>query len=204
MQTDIHNWITDDGDNTHALDYDLTEDSIVIDLGGFKGVWVDMLLNKHKTNPNIFIVEPIPQFYNILKTKFQNNNKIKLLNVGVSVNGEDTDRVIYVNGDKTSTNFKGGSEFVTKFKSLKTILNDNNIDKVDLIQINIEGDEYPLLEHLITTETIHKLKNIQIQYHLGISDDINRRKNIQEKLTELGFTKRFDYPFVWESWYKNN
>lgn len=203
MQTDIHNWIYNDGDNTHALDYDLTEDSVVMDLGGFKGVWVEMLLAKHKITPNIYIIEPIPEFYNTLKSKFQQNDKIKLLNMGVSVDGEDGDRTIYINGDKTSTNFKSGNGITSKFNSLKTILTDNNIDTVDLIQINIEGDEYPLLEYLVTTDTIHKLKNIQIQYHLGIDGDVSRRENIQNKLKELGFNKKFDYPFVWESWHKN-
>lgn len=202
MQADISNWILNDGDNTHALDYDLNEDSIVMDLGGFKGVWVEMLLSKHKVTPNIYIIEPIPEFYNILNSKFKENNKIKILNIGVSVDSEDKDRTLYINGDKTSTNFKGGNSIVAKFNSLDTILKNNNIDTVDLIQINIEGDEYPLLEHLVTNDTIHKLKNIQIQYHLGIDGDVSRRKNIQKKLTELGFNKKFDYPFVWESWYK--
>lgn len=205
IKTDINNWIANDGDNTHALDYPLTNESIVVDLGGFKGVWVDMLLAKHKgVQPNIIIVEPITEFYNILKNKFQHNDKITLLNVGVSVDGEDKEKTIYINGERTSTNFKDGIKIVTKFQSLKSILDSCGVNFVDLLQINIEGDEYPLLEHVISNGVINKFKNIQIQYHLGIKDDVERRDNIQKSLTDQGFIKKFDYPFVWESWYKDN
>ena len=58
---------------------------------------------------------------------------------------------------------------------METILNKWNLNVVDLIQINIEGDEYPLLENMLKTGLINKFKNIQIQYHLGIEGDIERK-----------------------------
>ena len=45
-----------------------------------------------------------------------------------------------------------------------------------------------------------KFKNIQIQFHLGIENDIERRDKIREGLIKNGFKINFDYPFVWESW----
>ena len=82
------------------------------------------------------------------------------------------------------------------------ILSDNNINQVDLLQINIEGDEYGLMEYMIESNTIDKFKNIQIQFHLGIDNDIERRNIIQKNLVSKGFKNKFDYPFVWESWEK--
>ena len=49
---------------------------------------------------------------------------------------------------------------------------------------------------------INKFKNIQIQFHLGIENDKERRNEIQKNLILKGFKNKFDYPFVWESWEK--
>ena len=51
---------------------------------------------------------------------------------------------------------------------------------------------------------LNNIKNIQIQFHEGIDNFIERRISIQEKLSLCGFINNFDYPFVWESWKNNN
>ena len=149
---EIQKWFRDKGDETHNLNYELNEDSVVIDLGGYTGVWGQQIINKY--NPNLYIIEPVPSFFNGMVNKFSDNDKVRLLNVGV------------------------------------------------LIQINIEGDEYPLLESMLETGSINKFKNIQVQFHLGIKDDINRRNKIREGLVNNGFKIKFEYAFVWESWTK--
>ena len=42
MHPTIHhaNWFKHDCNNTKAIEYDLNKNSLVIDLGGFKGLWV--------------------------------------------------------------------------------------------------------------------------------------------------------------------
>ena len=55
---------------------------------------------------------------------------------------------------------------------------------------------------MIESNTIDKFKNIQIQFHLGIDNDIERRNIIQKNLVSKGFKNKFDYPCVWESWEK--
>ena len=89
-----------------------------------------------------------------------------------------------------------------KFLKIEKLLEIWNLQKVDLIQINIEGDEYSLLENMITNGVINKFSNVQVQFHLGIENDVARRIKIREGLVLNGFKNKFDYPFVWESWYK--
>jgi FkbM family methyltransferase len=133
-------------------------------------------------------------------SKFKNNSKVRLLNVGVGI--EDGDGIIYMGGDGTSSNLINGDGINVKFNTIDTILNNFGLDHIDLIQINIEGDEYPLLENMILTGSINKFKNIQIQFHLGVENDVDRRNKIREYLILNGFKINFDYPFVWESWRK--
>jgi hypothetical protein len=107
-----------------------------------------------------------------------------------------------MSGDGTSSNLANGESINVKFNTIDTIMEKWNLNEVDLIQINIEGDEYPLLEHMLETGSINKFKNIQVQFHLGIENDVERRNKIRDGLTKNGFKNNFDYPFVWESWGK--
>jgi|LakMenEpi03Aug12_release.lakeMendotaPanAssembly.Ray.scaffolds.fasta_scaffold375228_2 FkbM family methyltransferase len=204
--TSLNKWFGDNGDYTHNINYELNNNSVVIDLGGYYGLWIDEILKKNNPYiPNIILVEPVPDFYNHLVTKYENYKKIKVMNVGVSTDKNETTKSLYVSNDCSSTNFNTNVNSVIQIKTLPIdkILSDNNINQVDLLQINIEGDEYALMEYMIESKIINKFKNIQIQFHLGIENDIERRVNIQKNLIYNGFKNKFDYPFVWESWEKN-
>lgn len=195
---EIGRWFNDRGDYTHNITYDLNENSIIMDLGGYTGVWVQQMIEKY--NPNVYILEPVPSFYDGMVSKFKNNPKVRLLNAGVGI--EDREGIIYMSGDGSSSNLTNGDKINVKFNTIETILNNFGLEYVDLIQINIEGDEYPLLENMILTRLINKFKNIQIQFHLGIENDVERREKIRNNLLDNGFKIKFDYPFVWEAWCK--
>lgn len=198
MLSEKNRWINDNGDYTHNITYDLNENSIIMDLGGYNGLWGQQMIDKY--NPNVYIIEPVTSFYEGMVSKFRGNPKVRLLNVGVGV--EDKDGIIYMGGDMISSKLSNGKQINVKFNSIETILDNFELDFVDLIQINIEGDEYDLLEHMIKTGSINKFKNIQIQFHLGIKNDFERRNKIKEGLQINGFINKFDYQFVWESWAK--
>jgi FkbM family methyltransferase len=194
----VSKWFADNGDNTHNINYDLNENSSIMDFGGYTGVWAEQMINKY--NPNVYILEPIRQYFDIMVNKFSSNSKVSLLNVGVG--NEDKIGKIYLKGDATSTCFENGDSVEIQIHTVETILKMWNLDYVDLLQINIEGDEYPLLESMIETGTINKFKNVQIQFHLGIKNDVERRDNIRNGLISNGYRNKFNYPFVWESWTK--
>jgi FkbM family methyltransferase len=203
--TSLNRWFADNGDYTHNINYELNENSVVIDLGGYRGLWVDEILKKNNPIiPNIVLVEPVSEYYNHLVTKYKNYEKIKVMNVGVSTDKDEVTKTLYISNDGSSTNFNVISNSAIQIKTLPIdkILLDNNINQVDLIQINIEGDEYGLMEYMIESNVVDKFKNIQIQFHLGITNERERRDIIQKNLISKGFKNKFDYPFVWESWGK--
>jgi FkbM family methyltransferase len=194
-KNEVNRWFRDRGDYSHNINYDLTEASVIMDLGGYTGVWAQQMINKY--NPNVYIIEPIHSFYNTMVEKFKGNDKVRLLNVGVSTS--DKEGKIFLNGDGTSSKLVEGKSVDVTFNSMSTILNKWNLDNVDLIQINIEGDEYPLLDNMLELGLVRKFKNIQVQFHLGIENAPILRERIREGLRNNGFKIKFDYPFVWES-----
>jgi len=70
---------------------------------------------------------------------------------------------------------------------------------VDLMKINIEGGEYELLERLLETKEILRIRNIQVQFH-----NIDKRakvwvEEIRRKLSD-SHNPTFQYDFVWDNW----
>lgn len=195
---EINKWFAHRGDDTHILNHNLNENSVVMDLGGYVGVWGERIMRNF--NPNLYIIEPLPQFFNVMENKFIGNPKVKLMCVGVAQ--ENKDGMIYLSGDGSSSNFNNGNGINVNFKKIEDILKDFGLEEVDLLQINIEGDEYPLLENMIQTGLVNKFKTIQVQFHLGIPNDVERREKIQKGLIENGYTQKYNYNFVWEAWDK--
>jgi diketogulonate reductase-like aldo/keto reductase len=86
---------------------------------------------------------------------------------------------------------------------MEEILESFEIKYIDLLQINIEGEEYRLLEKLISNGLVNRFKNIQVQFHTGIEDYEARREKIKDGLVKNGFLLSFEFPFIWEGWAKS-
>lgn len=76
---------------------------------------------------------------------------------------------------------------------------ENSIQRIDLMKINIEGAEYDLLDHLIQSGIVLRIKNIQVQFHDFVLDAERRMRCIQAGLA-CTHELTYQYPFVWENW----
>ena len=83
---EVERWFKDKGDDTLRLDYPLTSDSVVFDVGGYQG---DFAADIHeKYGCTVYIFEPVLEFYQSCVERFKGNNKIICFNYGLaSVNG---------------------------------------------------------------------------------------------------------------------
>jgi len=182
---------------TLRLDYNLNEESIVFDVGGYLGWFSNEINNKYK--PKIYCFEPINEYFLSLKSRFANFENINIFNLAIS--DKNSKDVIYVNNDASSMYIKTGNEIEIYCNTLDKIMSDNNINHIDLMEINIEGEEYALLEYMITNNLVIKCTDIQIQFH-EIGDDCKKRYDYIK--SELEKTHRLTYhsPFVWENWEK--
>lgn len=192
---DFNAWIECEGDKTHRLNYNLNPNSIVFDVGGFKGEWAENIYNKY--NCNIHIFEPINKYVEIIDKKFKSNNKVILHKCGLSNKNEEVK--IYHLNDSSSIFGEGNSYENIQLKSIFDFINYNNIDKVNLIKINIEGSEYDLLEDIIEKKIQSNFENFQIQYHRFIPNCEERRNKIREQLSKT-HKITYDYEFIWENW----
>lgn len=189
-------WFAVKGDQTLRLNYPLNKDSVVFDLGGYKGEFAADIYNKYQST--IYVFEPIQSFYNIIKQQFADNPKIKAFQYGLA--GQDQTMQISLTDNSSSVYIKSKLTETIQLKSIADFIKTNNIDHIDLIKINIEGGEYDVLEALIEHNMLPLFTDLQIQFHdFIIPNATERMKKIQAELSKT-HQLTFQYEFVWENW----
>lgn len=192
-------WFSTHGDRNLRLNYDLTEKSLVFDVGGYEGQWAGDIFSKYHCTIHIF--EPVEEFADKIERRFSDNNKVFLHRFGLA--GETKKAQLSISADGSSV-FRQGNN-IQKISLIKAIdfIKENDIHTIDLMKINIEGGEYELLEHLIDTKFIHNIINIQVQFHDFVPGASERMIKIQEALQKTHYLS-YQYEFVWENWRKKS
>ncbi len=190
-------WNRDDGNNKLILNYPLTKESWILELGGYEGWFTEKAVQE--TESNILVLEPISEFCQTIKNKFQDNDRVKIECKGIS--NVRRDAIICVNADASSEHLDISSNKIKiELYPLEYFLEKYNITKIDLAQLNIEGEEYNLLEHWISSGQINLIKNLQIQFHIIDENSRDRKKEIEKNLLSNGFINKWDYDIVFTSW----
>ena len=191
-EEDLKAWLDTDGNNTLRLDYELDEKSIVFDIGSYEGDWAAKILHRYSCAVHCF--EPVEEYFNVLKGRFENNSLISLHNFGLW--NESAEFGICKNGDASSI-IVGNVNSTIQLVDAHTFLSE--FHSIDLAEINIEGSEYVLLNYLIETGDIRLFKNLQIQFHDTIPNALDSVMDIRLKLART-HVQTYCYEFVFESW----
>lgn len=197
----FYDFITATVNNKHILhEADIDENSVVLDVGAYIGDWGQYITERY--NPTIYAFEPDPINYQKLEEKAQLNNKLKPMFYGL---GDKDEKV------KISLKGLGSSIFSeqdtqldietadTEIRAIDTVWNELNLGTVDLMKINIEGAEFPLLEKMIEKDLLGNVDSYMIQFHEWHPRAYSRRKNILKHLSKT-HKMVWDYNFVWEKW----
>lgn len=198
----FYRWKFDNGDSILRYNYSLNKNSIVVDAGGFHG---DFAFEIHERfGSTVIIFEPIPQYFELIKNRFQNVGNIEVISSGLSDRARICEMTV---SGSSSSQYNAVDQKETTLRvdmlTLDTFLSERDIQCVDLLKLNIEGGEYDVLDSLIKSGWIKKINNIQVQFHSFVENAKRRRKQIQNNLLETHI-KTWDYPFVWENWTLRN
>eukprot|EP01116_Phalansterium_solitarium_P018731 TRINITY_DN5070_c0_g1_i1.p1 TRINITY_DN5070_c0_g1~~TRINITY_DN5070_c0_g1_i1.p1 ORF type:complete len:267 (-),score=5.89 TRINITY_DN5070_c0_g1_i1:9-809(-) len=184
---------------------ELTEDSIVFEVGGNRGDFVALLLNHYRGI--VYIFEPVAQYYLHLVERFSGNPKIRVFSFGLSDKDELVNIVKFGFKAEASSVFyqDTNGSFPTEtivLRSMSSVLQNFNVTKVDLLNINCEGCEYPVLEHVVEKNLVTRFSGIQVQFHRGLVTDQLQRKCRLEALLHNTHFEVFNFNYVWQFWYK--
>ena len=174
--------------------HNLNKDSIVFDMGAYVGNYVESIYKRYGCN--VYAFEPVERFYKILKLRFENDEKIKIFNSGFDI--EEMTKFISEDGDGSSL-YTNENKVLAKFIVFEDFLKENLIEKIDLLEMNIEGSEYDILPHIISSGTIKKISILQIQFHDNIDNWKSMKKEIVKELKKT-HKKKWGYPYVFDCW----
>jgi len=176
------------------FEHNLNENSIVFDVWWHIWLFSDWIIDKF--DPYIYIFEPVNEYYNLLTTKYKNNPKVKIFEFGFSDINKSID--IYRSwdlGEWTSIYKKSDNVESIKLVDIGEFLEEQNITKIDLFSINIEGWEYEVIPRLIETNKISLINIVQIQFHDFVEWANNKRQKIMLDLRKT-HSSIIEYEFV--------
>lgn len=193
----IQEFALDGYDSLLYKDLNLDCEGVIVVLGGFLGDSSEMYARS--TGCEIHIFEPVAEFFNTLEARFVSYQKIHLHNFAVS--GATTAIELSINGERSGVFEPGGDKIRVASRDIFDIVTE--LKSIELIELNIEGGEYEILERLLDTERVAQIKILQIQFHnLSGAHDFKRAK-IRLELSKT-HEQVFNYDWVWERWIRKH
>jgi FkbM family methyltransferase len=179
---------------------DIDSNSIVLDAGAYTGEWAQEIMGRYR--PTIHAFEPDPRNYKQLENKTQANARLIPYNFGLGDKSETVRMALEHLGSSifSDTSGKKGVPWAeVEIRDIADVWKSLALDRVELMKINIEGAEFPLLERMIETDLLKKVDCFLIQFHEWHPGAYARRRKIRKEMSK---THRlvWDYHFVWEKW----
>ena len=169
---------------------DFSSYNVIVDIGANTGIPTMWFAERSKAK--IYAMEPFP----FCIQQIQENVKINHLEdrvfpIQVAVSDTDGETQLYIT-DQTLTsslleNFADDQKgsMTVRTATLKSLMDENNIEHIDLLKLDCEGSEYLIIDSL-DSETATRIGEIRMEYHNVDNDQMNGRA-VLEKLKNLGF-----------------
>ena len=203
----LEKWWAAHGDEQRIFNLGLNKDSLVYDLGGFDGGTSHLLFREYGCEIHVF--EPSPEFCGKIRDRFEGNPRIHVHQFGLG--GHARDEVLHIAAEGSSLFDRPhtaigdtSGQVAIRIECAADFLAKQGAEKIDLMKINIEGGEYELLDHLLTSGWVPRIRNIQIQFHEDVIPDSHARMHRIQKSLARTHHLTFQHEFVWENWALND
>jgi FkbM family methyltransferase len=191
----VAQFYADGGDDRLRYDYDLTPDSLVLDLGGYEGQWASDLYARRRCRIEVF--EPVTKFAAAIAERFRHNPDIRVHTLALG--GSTRTETLSIAGASSSAYKSKTATEDVRFVDVAQWFEEQRIGDVRLMKINIEGGEYELLERMLQCGLTARVADLQIQFHNFTPDAAERMEAIQRGLAAT-HRPTYQYRFVWENW----
>lgn len=166
----------------HTFLPSLLTDGVVLDLGANQGEFSTVMAKSFEKR--CVALEPVPNLFDKLPVI----NGVKWIKAALA--DQDGILKIFLHSDRCASSMDvGRSEFFVEARaiSLPALLAEENIIKVDLLKIDIEGEEVSILEK-IKPEDLLSVNQITIEFHDFLYPELKSRvEKIKHKLEDFGF-----------------
>lgn len=191
-------WYADPRHVTLQYDFALGDDPVVFDVGGYEGDWAAEMLCRFGARVEVF--EPVPKFIGHLRRRFEFTDRVAIHAFGLG--GRNARLPIAVGGERSSFvhDVRQRGELVeAEIRDVVEYLDDQDIERIDVLKLNIEGAEFELLERVLDGNRAMSFDHVLVQFHDELPDAPQRAAAISDRLSET-HELQWRFPFVWECW----
>lgn len=165
----------------------------IIDLGSSIGIFTSYALEK---NPDIksICVEMNPNFHEICRETFIDNKNITSINAAIY---KTSKKIVVMKSERSDfcglgstidDDVYGDKIYSAEVKtiSLNDIVKEFDINRIDLLKVDIEGYEYELFENLTDQFILDKIGNIFLEFHKTFYH--KKKSDLIDRLMRLGYS----------------
>lgn len=179
-----------------AIDWPLTSDSTVVEVGGYKGRWALQIAERY--HPRLFVFEPQLWAYEVCKRALGDAATVKHFGLGdhddlLSMGEYETDGCSFVKPSAATDNSDKGLIY-----EIGRIFKELEISAVDLMLMNIEGYEYTLLPHMLNKGILPK--RLMVQFHTFVDEYGMALAKIHQQLEDVGYRIVWTYGVMLTAW----
>lgn len=189
------------------LDWPLTDESVVFDVGAFEGKWAAKIAEKYGASLMLFEPQASGSHIDRLRAGLAGHRYLFFpyalgeRNAELPMGEWDTDGCSFLLTEEDAR--KPGNTRTQMGRGLMVDavawLKSYGIEDIDLASINIEGYEFRLLPYLIETGAIKRFQRLAVQFHLFVPDALAQYDALKGRLEETHRLLWDAFP-TWVAW----
>lgn len=190
-------WYEEDGENTRYCIWDnLGDNAIVFDVGAYEGAWTKRMAEKYETY-QFHSFEPAPRAYGVACKRLVEFENVNLYNLAL---GTTTKKALLYDSQNDGATLiqDDGAGVDVQIMDFMEFVERENIQRIHLMSVNVEGWEFELLPYLILTGLIRQIERLMIQWHSVVSSSRKRQFAIQDA---IAVSHKMTWNLgAWEAW----
>lgn len=175
-----------------ALDWpELTQDSVVVEVGGYKGRWALQIAERYA--PHLYVFEPQAWAANVCREVLGDRAMVLALALGAR-----TDAMLVGEWETDGCSLVKEGTFQIAVAEIGGIFRQLGLAHIDLMLMNIEGYEYTLIPHMLDKGILPD--RLMVQFHTFADPSGTRQVAIYQRLADCGYRTAWTYGVVLTAW----
>lgn len=191
----IKSWKIAQGDRRLLLDFHFAPGDLVLEGGCYRGDYTGRIAACGQ--PTVIGYEPVEAFCAAARRATAHQPRVEIRCAGLS--NRDGISEVALCGEGTSSHRSGAPETATILLERAADVIRRLDRDVALLALNVEGEEYAILEDLLHEKLMERIGCLLVQFHRITPDSDAHHSAIAAKLGKT-HGMRWRYPFVWERW----
>jgi len=193
-------WASTAVDPDYLYRADLDSDSVILDVGAFRGEVAQTFVDLYGARVHSF--EPEPSLVDLLRERAAAEPRIVVHPFGLG--RADARLTMQIDGPASTVFGDDGREDVVgrtqvEIRDAAEVFDELGLDRIDFMKVNIEGGEFDLIERLHETGWLPRIRYVLVQFHEWHDDAYRRRWRARRQLRK-SHDEIWNYPWIYELW----